>query len=80
MLERFLFPRNMHYTTLSRLSEEIFRTANSSYDAGELTYLEYLQAKQTLVGSKNNYNNALFDYYESLFKIEEIIGQNLTNK
>ncbi len=61
-------------------SEEIFRTASKSYEIGELTYLEYLQAKQTLNISKNNYNNAIFNYYQSIFKIEEIVGQNITNK
>ena len=61
-------------------SEEIFRIASKSYEVGELAYLEYLQAKQTLISSKNNYNNALFNYYQSIFKIEEIVGQNIINK
>jgi len=54
-------------------SEEIFRIASKSYEVGELTYLEYLQAKQTLISSRNNYNNASFNYYQSIFKIEEQI-------
>lgn len=58
-------------------AEEIYRTAIKSYDAGELTYLEYLQAKQTLISSRNNYINAIFNYYQSVFKIEEIAGQNI---
>jgi len=58
-------------------AEEIYRTAIKSYDAGELTYLEYLQAKQTLINSRNNYINTLFNYYQSLFQIEEIAGQNI---
>ncbi|MDT3740213.1 MAG: TolC family protein [Candidatus Kapabacteria bacterium] len=61
-------------------SEEIFRIASKSYEVGELTYLEYLQAKQTLISSRNNYNNASFNYYQSIFKIEEIVGQNIINK
>lgn len=61
-------------------AEEIYRTAIMSYDAGELTYLEYLQARQTLISSKNNYINALFNHYQSVFRIEEIIGQNIIYK
>lgn len=61
-------------------AEEIYRTAIKSYDAGELTYLEYLQAKQTLINSRNNYINALFNYYLSIFRIEEIVGQNIIDK
>ncbi len=58
-------------------SEEIFRVAAKSYEAGEITYLEYLQAKQTLITSKNNYIKALLKYYLSLFALEEIVGQSL---
>jgi outer membrane protein TolC len=61
-------------------TEEILRTAIRSYDVGELTYLEYLQAKQTLVNSRNNYNLVLFHYYQSIFRIEEISGLNIINK
>jgi outer membrane protein TolC len=60
-------------------AEEIYRTAIKSYDAGELTYLEYLQAKQTLISSRNNYINALFNHFQSVFKIEEMIGKNITD-
>lgn len=61
-------------------AEEIYRTAIKSYDAGELTYLEYLQAKQTLISSRNNYINALFNHYQSVFRIEEIVGLNIIGK
>jgi outer membrane protein TolC len=61
-------------------AEEIYKTAIKSYDAGELTYLEYLQAKQTLISSRNNYINALFNNYQSVFRIEEIAGQNIIDK
>ena len=61
-------------------AEEIYRTAIKSYAAGELTYLEYLQAKQTLISSRNNYINALFNHYQSVFRIEEIAGQNIIDK
>jgi cobalt-zinc-cadmium resistance protein CzcA len=56
-------------------AEEIHRTAMKSYDAGELTYLEYLQARQFLITSRNNYINAVFNHFQSLFRIEELTGQ-----
>lgn len=61
-------------------AEEIYRTAIKSYDAGELTYLEYLQAKQTLINSRNNYITALFSYHQSVFRLEEIVGENIFDK
>lgn len=61
-------------------TEEIFSTATKSYDAGEITYIEYMQAKQTLISSQNNYINVLLNHYQSLFGIEEIVGKNIIDK
>ena len=55
-------------------TDEIFSTAVKSYEWGEITYMEYLQAKQTLINSKNNYVNVLLIHFQSLFGIEEIVG------
>jgi outer membrane protein TolC len=58
-------------------SEEIFRTAVKSYEAGEITYLEFLQAQQTLINSRGNYINALLSYNLSIVAIEEAIGKTI---
>jgi outer membrane protein TolC len=58
-------------------SEEIFRTAAKSYEAGEITYMEFLQAQQTLINSRGNYINALLSYNLSIVAIEEAIGKTL---
>jgi outer membrane protein TolC len=58
-------------------SEEIFRTAVKSYEAGEITYIEFLQAQQTLINSRGNYINALLSYNLSIVAIEEAIGKTL---
>lgn len=55
-------------------AEEIFRTASKSYEAGEITYIEYLQAKQTLINSRSNYINTLHSYNLSIINIEEAVG------
>lgn len=61
-------------------AEEIYRTAIKSYDAGEITYIEFLQAKQTMINAKNNYINVLFNYNRSIFTLEEIVGKCFINK
>jgi len=61
-------------------AEEIYRIAVKSYQAGELSYLEYLLAGQTLINSRSNYIDALFNHYQSIFRIEEITGQNITEQ
>lgn len=61
-------------------ANEIYRSAFKSFDAGELNYLEYLQARQTLINSQNNYVNALYNYYQSVFKLEELAGEDFSDK
>lgn len=58
-------------------AEEIYRTASKSYDAGEISYLEFLQAKQILISSKRNYINYLLNYNLSVIKLEEAAGKRL---
>jgi outer membrane protein TolC len=57
------------------LAEEIFRTAAKSYEAGEITYIEFLQAQQTLINSRGSYVDALLSYNLSIVTIEESIGK-----
>ena len=42
-------------------TEEVYRTAIKSYDAGELSYLEYMQVKQLVINARENYITALFN-------------------
>lgn len=58
-------------------AEEVFRTASKSYEAGEITYIEFLQAQQTLINSRGSYVDALLSYNLSLVTIEEAIGKTL---
>jgi heavy metal efflux system protein len=61
-------------------AEEIFRTAAKSYEAGEITYIEFLQAQQTLINSRGSYAEALLSYNLSIVTIEETIGKTLNEK
>ena len=58
-------------------AQEIFLTASKSYEAGEITYMEFLQAQQTLIHSKGSYAEALLSYNLSIVTIEEAIGKTL---
>ena len=59
-------------------AEEVYRTAIRSFDEGELSYLEYMQAKQLMINARENYITALFNYNQTLIVLEEIIGKNLS--
>ncbi|HEX7510096.1 MAG TPA: TolC family protein [Chitinivibrionales bacterium] len=58
-------------------TEEIYRAASKSYEAGEITYIEFLQAQQTLINSRGGYIDALLSYNLSIVAIEESIGKTL---
>lgn len=58
-------------------AEEVYRAATKSYDAGELSYLEFMQSKQMLINAQESSVNALFNYNRSIAALEEIIGINL---
>lgn len=67
----------LYRQTLLPQAEEIYRTANASYNAGEISYLELLQAKQTLIAAKENYIYALKEYNLNLIELEKLIGKKL---
>jgi outer membrane protein, heavy metal efflux system len=60
-------------------SEEIYRVASKSYEAGEISYLEYLQSKQTLINSKNNYIGALLAFNLAICSLEQAVGISISN-
>lgn len=65
----------LYQTEILPQAEEVFRTASTSYDAGEITYIEFLQAKQTLINSKNNYLSVLLNYNQAIILLEEAVGK-----
>jgi outer membrane protein, heavy metal efflux system len=67
----------LYKNTLIPESEEIHRVADAGYQTGEITYLEYLQAKQILVSTKENYISALKEYNLNLIELEKAIGRKL---
>jgi len=56
-------------------SEEVFKLAKLSYDSGEIYYVEFLQAKQNLLATRNNYFNSLYSYYTTLSSLEIAVGK-----
>jgi cobalt-zinc-cadmium efflux system outer membrane protein len=58
-------------------SEEIYSTAYKSYEAGEITYIEFLQAKQILTNTKSNYLQSLLNYNLAIIDLELAAGYEL---
>lgn len=58
-------------------SGEIFRSAKASYEAGEISYLEFLQARQTVVQARSSYIDLLLAYHVAVAKLEQAVGSSL---
>jgi outer membrane protein, heavy metal efflux system len=56
-------------------AEEVSHIASRGYAAGELSYLEYLQAKVTLLATRRNYIDTLLEYLDSMVLLDELTGE-----
>ncbi|MGE5436192.1 MAG: TolC family protein [Syntrophothermus sp.] len=68
----------LYQTNILPQADEIFRTASASYDAGEISYIEFLQAKQTFINSKNDFINILLNNVLSNLELINITGLEMT--
>jgi outer membrane protein TolC len=57
-----------------KAAEEDFRLAEERYNFGAGTILERLQAQERLFTAKNNYINAIYNYYQELASLEAAVG------
>jgi cobalt-zinc-cadmium resistance protein CzcA len=55
-------------------AEEVYRSATKRYESGEITYLEFLEAKQTIINARSNYVDALLTYNLSIITLEQVAG------
>jgi len=65
----------LYATELLPQSKEVFRVADASYQAGEISYLEYLQARQTLTSAHLGYVDALLQYNTAFARLEYAVGR-----
>jgi outer membrane protein TolC len=65
----------LYTTDLLPQAEEVYRTAATSYQAGEITYIEFLQARQTLISARSTYIDALYHYNAAIARLENAVGR-----
>jgi cobalt-zinc-cadmium efflux system outer membrane protein len=58
-------------------AEEVYRIASRSYEEGEASYLEVLEAQRTLRTTRTEYVQALFEYHSALADLEQAVGGGL---
>lgn len=67
----------LYKTELLPQANEVYRTAATSYQAGEITYLEFLQARQTLISARSTYIDALYHYNAAIAQLEKAVGRQM---
>ncbi|TSA19470.1 TolC family protein [bacterium] len=67
----------LYQTGILPESDEILRAAKASYNAGEITYLEFLQAKQTVLQARSSYIDVFLAYNIARARLEQIVGRRL---
>jgi len=55
-------------------SDEVYRIASRSYEEGEASYLEVLEAQRVLRTTRTEYTQALFEYDAALADLDEAVG------
>ncbi len=67
----------LYDTALLPQAREVYRAAAASYQAGEISYLEFLQARQTLISVRGATIDALYHYNATLARLEYTVGSSL---
>lgn len=67
----------LYNTDLLPQADEVYRAAAASYQAGEITYIEFLQARQTLISARSTYIDALFHYNTAIALLEKAVGRQI---
>lgn len=55
-------------------AEETYRSASIHYRSGEISYLEYLQSRQTVISARKTHVDALLAYHNAKARLEYSLG------
>jgi outer membrane protein TolC len=69
----------LYQSELLPQADEAYRAAATSYQAGEITYLEFLQARQTLISTRSTFIDALYHYNAALALLERAVGRPISD-
>jgi cobalt-zinc-cadmium efflux system outer membrane protein len=68
----------LYNTDLLPQADEVYRAAATSYEAGEITYIEFLQARQTLISVRGTHIDALYHYNTAIARLEKAVGRQIS--
>ncbi len=68
----------LYQTALLPQADEVYRAGAASYHAGDITYLEFLQARQTLISARSTYIDELYHYNAAIAQLEKSVGRQIS--
>ena len=71
---------NLFDKDMLQQSEQVYQMLLFSYEEGEISGIELIDARKTLIDTKKSYGDALFNYDVALASIEKSTGQSLGTK
>ncbi len=74
-LDKNLATLNYYESSALQNAANILRQASKAFHAGEIDYIEYLQALRTSIGIRNGHLLALNQYNQSVIKLEFLLGK-----
>ncbi|NOZ62545.1 MAG: TolC family protein [Calditrichaeota bacterium] len=76
-LEKATNEVTLYQTNLLSEAEEVFRIAQESYRVGEIGYLQFIDAQQTLIQTRAGYLQSLRNYQIEIAHLEKLVGVEL---
>jgi len=73
-LEKHLSEVNYYQNKGLEVANELLRSANKSFEAGEITYVEYVEFIDQAINMKLKYLKALDQYNQSVIRLEYLTG------
>lgn len=67
----------LYQTSLLNEAEEVFRIAQESYNVGEIGYLQFIDAQQTLIQTRAGYLQSLRNYQIEIAHLIKLVGVEL---
>jgi len=67
----------LYQSSLLSEAEEVFRIARESYRVGEIGYLQFIDAQQTLIQTRADYLQSLRNYQIEIAHLEKLVGVEL---
>ncbi len=67
----------LYQTSLLSEAQEVFRIAQKSYSVGEIGYLQFIDAQQTLINTQSGYLRSLTNYQIEKAHLTKLVGEEL---